>query len=133
MVFAAPAAGPVEAPSAALPPGGEQGSASVVVLDHQRGELVERLQIGRRESALEPDGCLSSGLLIVGFAIAGGRGDRSFYEGVSTFSESLPFLGFCQPVLHFFLGKRSPLAAHEFKGSEPILRIHAKPRPKEYA
>jgi hypothetical protein len=52
-----------------------------------------------------------SSLLIVGSSIALGRGDGSVHERVGRFRELLPFLCFCRPVFHFFLGKRSPLTA----------------------
>ena len=63
-------------------------------------------------------------LLIVGFGTAAGWVGPSFYEGVRRFAELLPFFRFCQPIFHFFLGKRRARTAHEFKRRKLFMRIH---------
>ena len=44
---------------------------------------------------------------LIGFAVAGVWCDPFLYERFGEFSELLPFLRFCQPIVHFLLGKLS--------------------------
>ena len=62
--------------------------------------------------------------MIVGFRAPVELGGNSTCKGVRSFLELLPFLGFGQPVFHFFPGDRCTLSRQDFQSGKLAFRIH---------
>ena len=65
-----------------------------------------------------------SRLITIGFLAPIELDGNSPCEMVGRLLKSSPFLGFCEPVFHFFLGDSGPFTTHNFRRRKMSPRLH---------